>query len=93
MSDIVITRLQLEAWATAMRAGLDGWRGGPEVAAVAMEQALEDMTDELADPDEIDVIEDAALYDPDAVSDGWEAAVEEVEDDGDDDGFDKVWYH
>lgn len=74
MSDIVITRLQLEAWATAVRNLLSDdsvveFMG--DSAYVPLEQALEDMTDELADPDEIDIIDDADLYDPDEATIGW----------------------
>lgn len=68
MSDIVIHRLQLEAWAAAIRLHLDG---DGQLDRLGLEQALEDMTDELADPDEIDICDDADLYDPDAPSDGW----------------------
>jgi len=73
MSDIVIRRGQLEAWATAIKMALATRH--PAVRGVlddALEQALEDMTDELTDPEEIDIIEDAEMYDPDEPSDGWE---------------------
>ena len=75
MSDIVISRLQLEAWATAVKSALgadDCYSPLSERDSLALHQALEDMTDELADPDEIDIIDDAEMYDPDEVSDGWE---------------------
>ena len=65
MSDIVITRQQLEAWATAIKGGLNAWGQPPAVGRLALEQALEDMTDELTDPEEIDIVDDAAMYDPD----------------------------
>lgn len=73
MSDIVITRLQLEAWATAIRIHLEAEGDRGSDTNHLLEQALDDMTDELADPDEIDIIDDAEMYDPDAPSDGWQA--------------------
>lgn len=69
-NDIVITRQQLEAWASAISIAMEASYGQPKIM-IALGQALEDMTDELTDPDEIDIIEDADLYDPDSSSDGW----------------------
>ncbi len=76
MSDITITRLQLEAWATAVGIAIEAFdslvRTPSVLAERLLEQALEDMRDELAEEaDEED--DEPDLYDPDAPSDGWQA--------------------
>ena len=89
MSERVVTTQQLEAWAVAIKFALekDDLRG---VTHAALEQALEDMGEVMADAEVEEVEEDPQLYDPDAATDGWEHGneIDDVCDGKDQD----VWY-
>ena len=71
MSDIVITTQQLAAWAMAINQYFEGDVHG----RLYLEQALEDMREVMADPEEVDIVDEdePSTYDPDETSDGWDA--------------------
>jgi len=84
-TDIVITRQQLEAWVATIKMALttdDGYTALSLKQSKCLHQALEDMTDELIDGDEVDIIDDADMFNPDEVSEGWTP-----HDDGDTEDF------
>ena len=76
MSERVITTQQLEAWAAAIKMSVDAWGvsasdATAKSAHLALEQALEDMGEVMADAEVEEIEVDPPLHDPDAPTDGW----------------------